>query len=89
MRLLLTANTHMSCVLLSCVVLEVYLITFLPLESWPLRTVRNARLISRMIWMLVAAECALFVMDDNLRASSSLGQLFQLSSLAATLLRFF
>uniref|UniRef100_A0A8C3RAZ9 G-protein coupled receptors family 1 profile domain-containing protein n=1 Tax=Cyanoderma ruficeps TaxID=181631 RepID=A0A8C3RAZ9_9PASS len=79
-RILLTANAHVSCVLLSCVALEAYLITFL--------TVRNARLISRVIWMLVAAECALFLMDDNPRARSSLGLLFQLSSLSAALLRF-
>ncbi|XP_063277911.1 lysophosphatidic acid receptor 6-like [Prinia subflava] len=86
-RILLTANAHVSCVLLSCVAFEAYLITFLPLESRPLRTVRNARLVSRVIWMLVAAECALFLMDDHLRASSSLGLLFQLSSVAAALLR--
>ncbi|NXU68247.1 LPAR6 protein, partial [Horornis vulcanius] len=86
-RILLTANAHLSCVLLSCVALEAYLITFLPLESRPLRTVRNARLISRVIWALVAAECALFLVDDHLRASSSSGLLFQLSSVAAALLR--
>lgn len=86
-RILLTANAHVSGVLLSCVAFEAYLITFLPLESRPLRTVRNARLISRVIWTLVAAECALFLMDDHLRASSSLGLLFQLSSMAAALLR--
>ncbi|NXY33344.1 LPAR4 protein, partial [Pomatorhinus ruficollis] len=86
-RILLTANAHVSCVLLSCVAFEAYLITFLPLESRPLRTVRNARLTSRVIWTLVAAECALFLMDDHLRASSSLGLLFQLSRMAAALLR--
>ncbi|NXY55122.1 LPAR6 protein, partial [Callaeas wilsoni] len=87
-RILLTANTHVSCVLLSCVAFEAYLITFLPSESRPLRTVRNARLISRGIWTLVAAECALFLMDDHLRASGAsapssgpLGLLFQLSAL--------
>ncbi|NXP37370.1 LPAR6 protein, partial [Leiothrix lutea] len=86
-RILLTANTHVSCLLLSCVAFEAYLITFLPVESRPLRTVRNARLTSRVIWTLVAAECALFLMDDHLRAGSSLGLLFQLSSTAAALLR--
>ncbi|NWU35029.1 LPAR6 protein, partial [Hylia prasina] len=86
-RILLTANSHMSCVLLSCVAFEAYLITFLPLESRSLRTVRNARLISRVIWMLVAAECSLFLVDDHLRASSSSGLLFQLSGAAAALLR--
>ncbi|RMB95467.1 hypothetical protein DUI87_28090 [Hirundo rustica rustica] len=86
-RILLTANAHLSCVLLSCVAFEAYLITFLPLESRSLRTVRNARLISRAIWTLVAAECALFLVDDHLRASSSPGLLFQLSSVAAALLR--
>lgn len=86
-RILLTANTHVSCVLLSCVAFEAYLITFLPLESRPLRTVRNARLMSRVIWTLVAAECGLFLMDEHLRASSSSGLLFQLSSMATALLR--
>ncbi|XP_068060711.1 C-X-C chemokine receptor type 3-like [Anomalospiza imberbis] len=93
-RILLTTNTHVSCILLSCVAFEAYVITFLPSESRPLRTVRNARLVSRVIWALVAAECALFLMDDHLRASGAstpshgpLGLLFQLSSVAAALLR--
>ncbi|NXA92580.1 LPAR6 protein, partial [Melanocharis versteri] len=93
-RILLTANAHVSCVLLSCVAFEAYLITFLPAESRLLRTVRNARLISRAIWTLVAAECALFLADDHLRASGAsapsrgpLGLLFQLCSVAAALLR--
>ncbi|NXQ34738.1 LPAR6 protein, partial [Alaudala cheleensis] len=86
-RILLTANAHVSCVLLSCVAFEAYLITFLPVESRSLRTVRNARLVSRVIWMLVATECALFLMDDHLRGSNSLGLLFQLFSMAAALLR--
>ncbi|NXO95230.1 LPAR6 protein, partial [Certhia brachydactyla] len=92
-RILLMANTHVSCVLLSCVAFEAYLITFLPSESRSLRTVRNARQISRVIWMLVAAECALFLVDDHLRASSAsaptrgpLGLLFQLPSVASALL---
>ncbi|NXX32224.1 LPAR6 protein, partial [Nicator chloris] len=86
-QILLMANAHVSCVLLSCVAFEAYLITFLPLESRPLRTVRNTRLISRVIWTLVATECALFLVDDHLRAGGSLGLLFQLSSTAAALLR--
>ncbi|NXS26800.1 LPAR6 protein, partial [Pomatostomus ruficeps] len=93
-RILLTANAHISCVLLSCVAFEAYLITFLPAESRPLRTVRNARLLSRLVWALVAAECALFLLDDHLRAGGAsapsrgpLGLLFQLCSAAAALLR--
>lgn len=86
-QILLTANTHLSCVLLSCVALEAYLITFLPSESRPLRTVRNARLLSRVIWTLVAAECALLLLDEHLSAGSSPGLLSQLSSAAAALLR--
>lgn len=93
-RILLTANAHMSCVLLSCVAFEAYLITFLPSESRSLRTVRNARLLSRVIWTLVAAECALFLMDEHLRVSGSSapspgpwGLLFLLSSTATALLR--
>ncbi|NWI97122.1 GP83B protein, partial [Pitta sordida] len=70
-RNLLTANGHVSAVLLSCVALEAYLITFFPTKSRLLRTVKNARVASRLIWALVAAECALFQMDDVLRAAGS------------------
>lgn len=93
-RILLTANAHVSCVLLSCVAFEAYLITFLPSQSRSLRTVSNARLVARVIWALVAAECALFLVDEHLGASGTsapsrgaLGLLFQLSSTAAALLR--
>lgn len=93
-RTLLVANAHVSCVLLSCVAFEAYLITFLPSESRPHRTVSNARLVSRAVWMLVAAECALFLLDEHLRASSSsvpnqgpLGLLCHISSSATALLR--
>ncbi|KFQ30325.1 hypothetical protein N331_03133, partial [Merops nubicus] len=68
---LLTANAHASCLLLSCVALEAFSITFCPVESRHLWTVRNARLTSRLIWGLVTMECALFQMDDLLKASST------------------
>ncbi|NWS12438.1 GP83A protein, partial [Pachyramphus minor] len=93
-RNLLTANAHVSCVLLSCVALEAYLITFLPTESRHLRTVQKARMASRLIWVLVAAECALFQVDDLLTASRASAPahgpwalLFPLPSTAAALLR--
>ncbi|XP_027754640.1 C-X-C chemokine receptor type 3-like [Empidonax traillii] len=93
-RNLLTANAHISCVLLSAVALEAYLITFLPTQSRHLRTVKNARRASRLIWVLVAAECALFQVDDLLTASGASAPahgpwalLFPLSSTAAALLR--
>ncbi|OWK53357.1 hypothetical protein RLOC_00013132, partial [Lonchura striata] len=93
-RILLMANTHVSCVLLSCVAFEAYAITFLPSQSRPLRTVRNARLLSRGVWALVAAECALLLVDERLGASGASapshglsGLLVQLSSVAAALLR--
>ncbi|NWT70935.1 LPAR6 protein, partial [Prunella himalayana] len=91
-RILLTANAHVSCVLLSCVAFEAYMITFLPSESRSLRTVRKARLVSRVIWVLVAAECALFLVDEHLRAGGAaapcrgpLGLLVQLCSLLRSL----
>ncbi|KFO72026.1 hypothetical protein N303_06674, partial [Cuculus canorus] len=91
---LLAANTHISCLLLSCVAFEAYLITFFPTESRQLRTVRNARLMSSTIWILVMAECALFQADDLLQASSTAAPthspyvvLFHFSSTAAALLR--
>ncbi|XP_064525624.1 type-1 angiotensin II receptor-like [Pseudopipra pipra] len=93
-RNLLTANAHVSCVLLSCVALEAYLITFLPTESRHLRTVRNARMASRLLWLLVAAECALFQADDLLTAGGASAPthgpwalLSPLPSTAAALLR--
>ncbi|NXD37555.1 GP183 protein, partial [Copsychus sechellarum] len=93
-RVLLMANAHLSCVLLSCVALEAYLITFLPSESRPHRTVSNARLLCRGIWLLVAAECALFLLHEHLRVGaasapscSALGLLLQLSSTARALLQ--
>ncbi|NWR68657.1 LPAR6 protein, partial [Centropus unirufus] len=91
---LLTANTHISCLLLSCVAFEAYLITFFPTESRQLRTVRNARLTSMIIWTLVTAECVLFQADDLLKASSAAAPthnpyvvLFHFSSLASALPR--
>ncbi|XP_075369181.1 uncharacterized protein LOC142415073 isoform X3 [Mycteria americana] len=63
-------------------------------ESRRLRTVKKARLTSRIIWILVTAECALFQMDDLLKASSTSAPthspcvlLFHFSSTAAALLR--
>ncbi|KFQ88739.1 hypothetical protein N337_09250, partial [Phoenicopterus ruber ruber] len=91
---LLTANTHLSCLLLSCVAFEAYLITFFPTESRRLRTVKNARLACRIIWILVTAECALFQADDLLKVSSTSAPtrspcvlLFRFCSTAAALLR--
>ncbi|KFP92647.1 P2Y purinoceptor 6, partial [Apaloderma vittatum] len=90
---LLTANTHISCLLLTCVAFEAYLITFFPTESRHLRTVKNARMTSRVIWILVTAECALFQTDDLKMSSASAPSLnpcvlwFHFSSTAAALLR--
>ncbi|KAK0678426.1 CNR2 protein, partial [Pygoscelis papua] len=90
---LLTANAHISCLLLSCVAFEAYLITFFPTESRHLRTVKNATLTSRVIWILVTAECTLFQTDDLLKASSTSAPtrspcvLFHFSSMAAALLK--
>ncbi|NXI56758.1 LPAR4 protein, partial [Chloroceryle aenea] len=89
---LLTANVHASCLLLSCVTLEAYLITFFPAGSRRLRTVKQARLTARLIWILVTAECTLFQVDDLLRASSAPTRghclwLVHISSAAAELLR--
>ncbi|NXG76894.1 CCR6 protein, partial [Baryphthengus martii] len=94
LRNLLAANAHVSCLLLSCVALEAYLITFFPTESRRLRTVKNARLTARVIWILVTAECTLFQMDDLLKASGASAPtsspcpgFFHVSSTAAALLR--
>ncbi|NXJ78089.1 CXCR3 protein, partial [Trogon melanurus] len=91
---LLTANTHISCLLLSCVAFEAYLITFFPTESRHVRTVKNARMTSRIIWILVTMECALFQTDDLLKMSSTSAPSlspcvlwFHFSGTAAALLR--
>ncbi|NWX91829.1 CXCR3 protein, partial [Nothoprocta pentlandii] len=68
---LLTANTHISCLLLSCIAFEAYLITFFPVESRRVRTVRNAKQTARIIWILVIAECVIFLMEDFLKANSA------------------
>ncbi|KFV87861.1 hypothetical protein N308_09385, partial [Struthio camelus australis] len=93
---LLTANSHISCLLLGCVAFEAYLITFFPMESRHVRTVKNARLTSRIIWILVTVECAIFQMEDFLKASSMSTHLsshctllFHFSGRAAALLRSF
>ncbi|XP_021261967.1 lysophosphatidic acid receptor 4-like isoform X2 [Numida meleagris] len=92
---LLTANAHISALLLSCVAVEAYLITFFPVESRRLRTVRNARLTCRAIWLLVATECVLLQADDVLKASGASPSctsgiwLLHLSSGAAAILRAF
>ncbi|XP_033920209.1 uncharacterized protein [Melopsittacus undulatus] len=86
---LLSANTHISCLLLSCVAFEAYLITFFATESRHFRTVTNARLTSRIIWILVTVECALFQADDLLKAPtrSPYALLFHISSMATAFLR--
>ncbi|NXA37035.1 GP83B protein, partial [Eudromia elegans] len=85
-RSLRTANTHISCVLLSCLALEAYLITFFPAESRRVRTVRNARRAAGTVWMLVTAECVVLLAED-LVAARSAAALLQLPGRAAALLR--
>ncbi|NXY92476.1 GP183 protein, partial [Alcedo cyanopectus] len=94
LRNLLTANAHASCLLLSCVALEAYLITFFPARSRRLRTVSGARRAAGAVWVLVTAECGLLLLDDLLRAGgvsaaarSPCPRCFQLASGAAALLR--
>ncbi|XP_043830615.1 lysophosphatidic acid receptor 6-like [Dromiciops gliroides] len=58
-----TANAHISSLLLSCVSLEAFLITFLPAETRHIRTVRWARGASKFIWISVIAECILYQLD--------------------------
>ncbi|XP_030305250.1 G-protein coupled receptor 183-B-like [Calypte anna] len=84
---LLTANTHLSCLLLSCVALEAFLITFYPIQSRHLRTVRNARLAARTLWILVAAECVLFQVDDLLLKAPPSSPFLLLFHVSISLLR--
>ncbi|NXE52912.1 CXCR3 protein, partial [Casuarius casuarius] len=91
---LLTANAHISCLLLSCIAFEAYLITFFPMESRHIRTVKNAKLTSRIVWILITAECVIFQMEDFLKAnsvsahiSSNCTLLFDFSGRLAALLR--
>ncbi|KAM5290818.1 uncharacterized protein AAES06_006920 isoform 1-T1 [Glossophaga mutica] len=57
------ANIHISSLLLSCVSLEAFLITFLPAETRHIRTVRSARVVSKIIWITVITECFFYQME--------------------------
>ncbi|XP_072482154.1 uncharacterized protein [Notamacropus eugenii] len=58
-----TANAHVSSLLLSCVSLEAFLITFLPAETRHIRTIRSARVVSKFIWISVIAECIVYQLE--------------------------
>ncbi|KFP06578.1 hypothetical protein N300_09911, partial [Calypte anna] len=73
---LLTANTHLSCLLLSCVALEAFLITFYPIQ-----------LAARTLWILVAAECVLFQVDDLLLKAPPSSPFLLLFHVSISLLR--
>ncbi|KAJ8338340.1 hypothetical protein SKAU_G00373060 [Synaphobranchus kaupii] len=53
---LLSSNQHASLLFLSCLSLEALLVTWRPVESRRLRTVRSARLASTLVWAAVIAE---------------------------------
>ncbi|XP_006992674.2 uncharacterized protein LOC102905839 [Peromyscus maniculatus bairdii] len=57
------ANVHASSLLLSCVSLEAFLITFLPVETRHIRNVRCARVASKIIWAAVITECFLYQLE--------------------------
>lgn len=56
------ANIHVSSLSLSCVSLEAFLITFLPVETCRIMMVRSARMASKIIWNTVTTECFLYQM---------------------------
>ncbi|XP_064184400.1 type-1 angiotensin II receptor-like [Anguilla rostrata] len=53
---LLSANQHASLLFLSCLSLEALLVTWRPVESRRLRTVRGARLACTLVWTAVMVE---------------------------------
>lgn len=57
------ANIHISSLLLSCVSLEAFLITFLPAETRHIRTFRSARVVSKIIWITVITECFFYQVE--------------------------
>uniref|UniRef100_A0A8D2JDY8 G-protein coupled receptors family 1 profile domain-containing protein n=1 Tax=Sciurus vulgaris TaxID=55149 RepID=A0A8D2JDY8_SCIVU len=57
------ANVHISSLLLSCVSLEAFLITFLPVETRHIRTVRCAKVASKIIWIAIISECFFYQME--------------------------
>ncbi|XP_008835878.2 P2Y purinoceptor 6-like [Nannospalax galili] len=57
------ANIHASSLLLSCVSLEAFLITFLPVETRHIRNVRCAKVVSTIIWTAVITECVLYQLE--------------------------
>ncbi|XP_048399971.1 type-1 angiotensin II receptor-like [Stegostoma tigrinum] len=54
---LLAVNTNVSSLILSCISLEAFLITQFPVESRHIRTVRQARKTSVLVWITVLIEC--------------------------------
>ncbi|XP_074133259.1 lysophosphatidic acid receptor 6-like [Sminthopsis crassicaudata] len=58
-----TANAHVSSLLLSCVSLEAFLITFFAAETRHLRTIRYAKVASKFIWISVIAECVVYQLE--------------------------
>ncbi|XP_052027492.1 uncharacterized protein LOC127675406 [Apodemus sylvaticus] len=57
------ANIDASSLLLSCVSLEAFLITFLLVETRHIRNVRCARVASKIIWAVVIIECFLHQLE--------------------------
>nr|XP_020007811.1 lysophosphatidic acid receptor 6-like [Castor canadensis] len=57
------ANVHVSSLLLSCVSLEAFLITFLPIQTCHIRTVRCAREATKIIWTSVITECFFYQLE--------------------------
>ncbi|XP_050997424.1 uncharacterized protein LOC127184977 [Acomys russatus] len=57
------ANVHASSLLLSCVSLEAFLITFFPVETRNIRNVRCAKVTSKIIWAAVITECSLYQLE--------------------------
>ncbi|XP_043913212.1 uncharacterized protein LOC122789841 [Protopterus annectens] len=57
---LLTVNVHVSSLMLGCISIDAFLITLFPEQSRHIRTVRYAKLTTKLVWIIVIAECFIF-----------------------------
>ncbi|XP_006002265.1 C-X-C chemokine receptor type 4-B-like [Latimeria chalumnae] len=87
-----TLNIHVSCLLLSFISLEAFLITLFPAESQHIRTVKHAKLTCKLVWLAVLIECLIFQAEflrDSILSSGWNLELLQYCLRAASLLRAF
>ncbi|XP_060688181.1 P2Y purinoceptor 2-like [Hemiscyllium ocellatum] len=87
---LLVMNINVSSLMLSCISLEAFLITQFPVQSRYIRTVRQAKRTSMLVWITVLIECVISQTEYIAAAESEelcLSPLFQYFLLIAPAVR--